>query len=78
MLMLLLQHKRKEDEARKSKHAVERERIKLALEDDRRQRQVMQELTAAQQAAAAEQQQEKQQQQSPATSPREHRRSTEH
>jgi hypothetical protein len=43
----LLQRKRKEDEERKSKHAEERERIKLALEDDRLQRQVAQELTAA-------------------------------
>ncbi len=51
---MYLQHKRKEEEARKSKHADERERIRLALEDDRRQRQLMQELTAAQQAAAAQ------------------------
>jgi hypothetical protein len=43
----VLQRKRKEDEERKSKHAEERERIKLALEDDRLQRQVAQELTAA-------------------------------
>jgi hypothetical protein len=44
---LVLQRKRQEDEERKSKHAGERERIKLALEDDRLQRQVAQELTAA-------------------------------
>lgn len=49
MLYICQQHKRKEDEARKSKHADERERIRLALEDDRRQRQVMQQLTASQQ-----------------------------
>jgi hypothetical protein len=42
-----LQRKRKDDSERKSKHAEERERIKLALEDDRLQRQVAQELTAA-------------------------------
>lgn len=72
MTCLLVQHKRKEDEARKSKHADERERIRLALEDDRRQRQLMQELTAAQQAAAAA----GHQQQAPA-SPRQHRQSQE-
>lgn len=42
-----LQRKRKEEEERKSKHAEDRERIKLALEDDRLQRQLAQELTAA-------------------------------
>jgi hypothetical protein len=42
-----MQRKRKDDEERKSKHAEERERIKLALEDDRLQRQMAQELTAA-------------------------------
>lgn len=41
------ERKRKDDAERKSKHAEERERIKLALEDDRLQRQVAQELTAA-------------------------------
>eukprot|EP00879_Flechtneria_rotunda_P004262 GHRR01004511.1.p1 GENE.GHRR01004511.1~~GHRR01004511.1.p1 ORF type:complete len:215 (+),score=64.33 GHRR01004511.1:164-808(+) len=43
------ERKRKEDEERKSKQAGERERIKLALEEDRRQRKLMEELTAAHQ-----------------------------
>jgi len=47
------ERKRKEDEERKSRGAAERERIKLALEDDRRQRHLMQELTAHHEAAGA-------------------------
>lgn len=43
----MLQHKRHEDAERKSRHAEERERIRLALADDRQQRLQHQQLTAA-------------------------------
>jgi hypothetical protein len=48
-----LQRKRREEEEKKSRGASERERIKLALEDDRRQRHLMQELTAHHEAGSS-------------------------